>query len=71
MNLFFGPSRQFKPIFKRALLASIKFKTLGEKGLDGKSQVTFFNLAEEPIFSQILHNMALGQGQKLKHKARI
>ena len=26
LEIFFGPSRQFKNIFKRALLTSVKFK---------------------------------------------
>lgn len=30
-----------------------------------------FELDQEPIFSQIIHNMVLGSGQKLKQKARI
>ena len=29
------------------------------------------DLKKEPIFTQILHNMVLGQGQQLKNKQRI
>lgn len=66
LEVFFGPSRQFKNIFKRALLTSVKFKQP-----HGDSEMQIFNLDQEPIFSQIIHNMVLGSGQKLKQKARI
>jgi len=42
IKLFFGPSRQFKNIFLRALLLANKFKD--------KSTRRVFELKEEPIF---------------------
>jgi len=70
IKLFFGPSRQFKKIFIQAMLISNKYKTKAV-GVDGKPKQAVFQLDEEPIFCNILHNMVLGQAQILKKKARI
>lgn len=63
LNYFFGPSRQFKNIFKRALLMSVKYRENKDKAA--------FKLTEEPIFSSIINNMVLGQSFTLRSKARI
>lgn len=65
LNYFFGPSRQFKNIFKRALLMSVKYREVKK---DGKAA---FRLTHEPIFSSIINNMVLGQSFTLRSKARI
>ena len=56
IKLFFGPSRQFKQIFCRALLMSTNYIMVKKD----KTR-TCFNLESEPIFKQILKNMVLGQ----------
>lgn len=70
MRLFFGPSRQFRRIFIRALLLSNNM--IEEKHKDAEKTIyEVFSLDQEPIFEQILYNMVLGQGQVLKYKQRI
>ena len=59
MKLFFGPSRQFKRIFIRALLLSNNM--IQEKIKEGDNTIyEVFSLDQEPIFEQILYNMVLG-----------
>jgi RNA-dependent RNA polymerase len=60
MNVFFGPSKDFLKVFKYAVITNCNLK-----------EKERFDMSDEPIFSQILSNMVLGQLQNLKHKARI
>lgn len=61
MRCFFGPSKLFQPVFKRALLHSV------EMSLQKKE----FKLTSEPLFNQIIETMVIGQLASLRKKARI
>ncbi len=61
MSIFFGPSKQFKPIFIRALLLCNKYteSIMVKEGDEVKPKKRAFEIDQEPIFEQILLNMVL------------
>ena len=78
--MFFGPSRTFKDIFKLVTLRAAEIKDNEyhrskeeekKEGIRQKRVKVKFNLEKEPIFSLLLHNMALSSALTLKKKARI
>ncbi len=59
MNIFFGPSKVFIPIFKHALIkitaSEIQFNNENDNPYEYR-----FRIEHEPIFKSILNNMVLG-----------
>ena len=58
-DVFFGPSLAFARVFKKALFVGIKEDAMKDP-TERKQTKAFTFMEEEPIFSQILHNMTLG-----------
>eukprot|EP00347_Sterkiella_histriomuscorum_P000757 403374620 len=79
LDVFFGPSKIFSPIFKHCLAQTLKQIEQVKKGLPEEmrtkdlhlSPKQVFFLENEPIFDSILSNMVLGLAVNLKKKARI
>ncbi|CDW76328.1 rna-dependent rna polymerase [Stylonychia lemnae] len=70
IELFFGPSKIFAPIFKGSLLYIAKQRHEAIQ-LQHEVKFTYFSLEHEPIFISILENMVLGLAVSLKKRARI
>ena len=72
LDLFFGPSKIFCSIFKYCLLRQSQAEIDNKVYYDKQgNKYPLFSIEREPIFTQIINNMVLGQAVNLKKKARI